>query len=245
MGSTHSLAFGLDHPLLALLVDRDADTRKMYAEYLTMSAGCETDEAEDGREALAKAISRHPDVIVTETRLPGLSGFDLCALLRRDTSTSRIPVIFVTGDAYETDVKRAHRAGADIVLTKPCLPDQLLAEMHRLIARGHELRERGTAARSIMAQQLERSNELLDKSQATILKKRVMLSRSHDRRDTTDPPIPPPPLVCPSCDMPLRYVRSHVGGVSIRHPEQWDYFECSSGCGAFQYRERTKKLRKV
>ena len=73
------------------LVDRDPDTRKMYAEYLRLSAACETDEAEDGREALAKAMSRHPDVIVTETRLPGINGFDLCTLLRRDTSTSAIP----------------------------------------------------------------------------------------------------------------------------------------------------------
>jgi CheY-like chemotaxis protein len=216
----------------------------MYAEYLSMSAGCETDEAEDGREALAKAISRRPDIIVTETRLSGLSGFDLCALLRRDTSTSTIPVIFVTGDAYETDVKRAERAGADVVLTKPCLPDHLFDEMRRLIVRAHALRERGTAARSTMVQQLERSNELLDKSEA-IFKKRVMLSRSHDRRDTTDPPIPPPALICPSCDTPLRYLRSHTGGVSVRHPEQWDYFECTAGCGTFQYRERTKKLRKV
>src|SRR5690349_114225 len=60
---------------LALLVDRDLDTRRMYAEYLRLS-GCAVEEAEDGREALAKAISHHPNVIVTETRLPGINGFD-------------------------------------------------------------------------------------------------------------------------------------------------------------------------
>ena len=52
-------------------------------------------------------------------------------------------------------------------------------------------------------------------------------------------------LVCPSCDQALKYLRSHIGGVSARHLEQWDYFECPAGCGSFQYRERTKKLRKV
>jgi CheY-like chemotaxis protein len=63
-----------------------------------------------------------------------------------------------------------------------------------------------------------------------------------DRFDTTRPPLMPPSLRCPSCGGPLRYVRSHVGGVSARHREQWDYFECRS-CGTFQYRQRTRKLR--
>ena len=41
------------------------------------------------------------------------------------------------------------------------------------------------------------------------------------------------------------YRRSHVGGVSSKHSEQWDYFDCEAGCGTFQYRTRTRKLRKV
>jgi hypothetical protein len=40
------------------------------------------------------------------------------------------------------------------------------------------------------------------------------------------------------------YEHSHVGGVSQRHPEQWDYYRCSA-CGRFQYRQRTRKLRRV
>src|SRR5438552_2208821 len=132
-----------DHAPLALLVDRDPDTRKMYAEYLRLSAACDTDEAEDGREALVKAMTRHPDVIVTETRLPGINGFDLCTLLRRDTSTSGIPIIFVTGDAFEADVRRAERAGADAFLPKPCLPEKLAGEIRRVLHESMELRQRG------------------------------------------------------------------------------------------------------
>ena len=63
---------------LTLLVDRDADTRRMYAEFLILSS-CSIEEAEDGREALAKAIARRPDIVVTETRLPGINGYDLTA----------------------------------------------------------------------------------------------------------------------------------------------------------------------
>jgi len=246
MASQPLLATGLDHVPLTLLVDRDADTRKMYAEYLQTSAGCEVDEAEDGREALAKALARHPDIVVTETRLPGISGFDLCALLRRDTTTSGIPIIFVTGDAFEPDVKRAQRAGADAVLTKPCLPEQLLGEIRHVLERSRDLHKRGTAARDHTGREVERSKNLLERSQDNTSKtRRIMLSRAHNRRDTSEPPITPPALICPNCDQPLRYTRSHIGGVSARHPEQWDYFECTAGCGTFQYRERTRKLRKV
>jgi hypothetical protein len=75
--------------------------------------------------------------------------------------------------------------------------------------------------------------------------RRTILSRTYQRVETTEPPVAPPSLVCPDCDQVLRYQRSHVGGVSARHPEQWDYFECANGCGMFQYRRRTRKLKKV
>jgi two-component system, cell cycle response regulator DivK len=229
--------------VMALLVDRDVDTRKMYAEYLRRSH-YDVDEAEDGREALAKAIDTHPDVVVTETRLPGMDGFALCALLHQDAATRDIPVVFVTGDAFEDDVRRAHAAGAESVLVKPCLPEDLLAELGRLKTVSKDLRARSRATTENVAQQIARSDVLIERSHAAI-KKRVTLSKALHRHDTITPPIPPPHLVCPVCDQALKYTRSHIGGVSARHLEQWDYYECTGGCGTFQYRERTKKLRKV
>jgi two-component system, cell cycle response regulator DivK len=195
-------------PPVALLVDRDADTRLMYGEYLRQLT-YQVDEADDGREALAKAISRHPAVIVTETRLPGMSGLELCRLLRHDSATRGIPIVVVTGDAFASDLTLAKAAGADAVLVKPCLPEQLEAEIRRVLS---ETREE---------------------------------SRPHQPRDTADPPQPPPTLLCPECDEPLRYQRSRIGGVNDRHREQWDYFECRRRCGMFEYRQRTRKVRRV
>jgi CheY-like chemotaxis protein len=228
---------------LALLVDGDRDTRTLYSEYLLRLSVCNSDEAADGREALAKAITGHPDVVVTETRLPGMNGFDLCRLLREDASTRTIPIVFVTGYAFEADVKRAAAAGADAVLVKPCLPEQLAGEICRLLRESDELRERARAVRDKVAVQLNRSAQLLDRSRE--VSRRTMLSRAYNRRDTTDPPNPPPALDCPACDQLLQYTRSHIGGVNERNAEQWDYFECAAGCGTFQYRQRTRKLRRV
>jgi hypothetical protein len=71
------------------------------------------------------------------------------------------------------------------------------------------------------------------------------MSRTHLRGETDLPPSSPPDLICPDCDRPLEYKSSQVGGVSERNAEQWDYFSCTAGCGMFQYRQRTRKVRKV
>jgi DNA-binding response OmpR family regulator len=227
-------------PIVALLVDRDDDTRSMYAEYLRL-AHYDIEEAADGREALAKAFARRPGVIVTETRLPGIDGFDLCRLLRSDAATSRTPILVVTADAYAREVERARAAGANEVLIKPCLPELLLANIRQVVRASAELRERSRLAVGKADEQLSRAVHLLDEAGHS----RPTLVRAHNRRQTTTPPLAPPTLKCPSCDAMLAYDHSHIGGVSERNMEQWDYFVCPRGCGTFQYRQRTRRLRKM
>ena len=209
---------------LVLLVDRDDDTREMYAEYFA-AAAVSIHQAADGRDALARAIARPPDLVVTETRLPGLDGYKLCALLRSEPKTRRVPIVVVTGDGYQADVSHARSAGADLVLIKPCLPEVLLAEMRRLVARTPGKPRRLSSAKA-----------------------GVGMSRAGKREDLIVPPAAPPVLVCPECHEFLIYQRSHVGTPSTADPrqrEQWDYFECAAGCGVFQYQQRTKALRRV
>lgn len=222
----------------ALLVDRDDVTRRSYADHLRQSAWA-TEEAADGREALAKALARRPDVIVTETHLPGISGYDLCEILKRDVATRGIPVVMLTADALQ----RATTSGADGVLSKPCLPAVLQAEIQRVLAISRDLSSRAAAAREKVHAQVASSTKRLDRARESA--RPAPLSHAYNRHDTTAPPVAPPDLICPECDHPLLYLRSHIGGVSARYAEQWDYFDCSAGCGTFQYRERTRKLRKV
>jgi two-component system, cell cycle response regulator DivK len=227
-------------PIRALVVDSDRDSRQMYTEYLQRAA-FEVFEAEDGREALAKAISRRPGIIVTETQLPGIDGFHLCELLRADLFTRATPIIVVTADAYPPDLVRAERAGADVVLTKPCLPDQLLATIRQCLEKSAALRERAVAARLNADRQIARAGVRLERSRRI----RKPMSHAFNRHNTVTPALTPPALRCPSCDRPLVYQDSHVGGVSEHHQEQWDYYECSGSCGTFQYRQRTRKLRSL
>ena len=116
-----------------LLVDRDAGTRRMYAEYLKRSS-CAIEEADDGREALAKAIARPPGIIVTETRLPGHQRLrpvraPAPATPRRGQSRSSSSPAMDS----KTTSNRASIVGADSVLVNPCLPETLLNEISRLL----------------------------------------------------------------------------------------------------------------
>jgi DNA-binding response OmpR family regulator len=133
MTSIHLDTVGDSRPR-ALIVDRDDDTRSMYATFLGFGVWT-ADQAEDGREALVKAGSIRYDAIVTETRLPFVSGYDLCERLKHDWMTAGTPIIVVTGDVFAADVARARRMGADAVLLKPCLPDMLTHELNRQLAR--------------------------------------------------------------------------------------------------------------
>ena len=233
---------------LALLADPDADTRQMYGEFLRVDF--DIDEAEDGRQALVKALSLHPSVVVTETRLPYVSGLELCRELRRDELTESIPIIMLTADAVARDLQLAEASGADSVLIKPCLPEQLAAEVHQLLARSTALRERARTLRERVGRQLARSEDLLTRSEdlltrSTIHVGRRPANRIHHRGETLAPPAPPPDLRCPSCYRPMTYLKSQIGGVNARNPEQWDYFECAACRMVVEYRQRTRRLRNV
>ena len=157
--------------------------------------------------------------------------------------TADIPVLFVTADAYEHELARLRAAGGQAVLVKPCLPEKLADAIAEALRRSSSWRRRIDRLQQKVDRQLQHATELV--GQTLTIRRRHSLSRSHDRRETTQPAILPLDLVCPTCDRPLKYVKSFIGGVSAKHPEQWDYFECPHGCGTFQYRQRTRKLRRI
>ncbi len=226
-------------PLRVLIADPDADTRALYQTALALD-GCYVIEATDGRDALTKALVQPPTLIISELRLPLMNGDALCEILRRDAATCSIPILIVTAEARSMALERIQEAGADAVLVKPTTPDAVVSEGRRLVARARELREQSAALLTRAVTQRDTSDELC----ARLHPHRTVLSKSHRRFTTTTPPTPPPSLTCPSCDRALQYEQSHVGGVSDRYAEQWDYYCCAT-CGTFQYRQRTHKLRRV
>jgi CheY-like chemotaxis protein len=117
---------------MILVVDDTLDARELYAEYLRI-AGLRAEVAEDGNDALVKAMALRPSVIVMDLAMPRMDGWEATRRLKAHPATRNIPVIALTGHVIERSRERAIEAGADGYLTKPCFPDSLLAEVHRVM----------------------------------------------------------------------------------------------------------------
>lgn len=119
---------------LVLVVDDYQDAREMYAEYLAYS-GFRVAEATNGVEALEKAFELLPDVILMDLSLPGMDGWAATRRLKTDERTRRIPVVALTGHALAGASESARQAGCDAFVTKPCLPDELVVQVRRMLDR--------------------------------------------------------------------------------------------------------------
>ena len=120
-----------DSPLI-LVVDDYQDAREMYAEYLQFS-GFRVAEARNGNEAVAQAFSLRPDLILMDLSLPGMDGWEATRVLKSDDRTKHIPVVALTGHALAGASEGARKAGCDSFVTKPCLPDDLVVEVRRML----------------------------------------------------------------------------------------------------------------
>jgi CheY-like chemotaxis protein len=117
---------------LVLLVDDFQDNREMYAEFLRFS-GLRVEEASNGLEALDKTFALLPDLVVMDLSLPGIDGWEATRRLKADARTKHIPVLALTGHALAGYSEGARQAGCDAFVTKPCLPEELLAEIRRVL----------------------------------------------------------------------------------------------------------------
>ena len=120
-----------DKPLV-LVVDDYQDAREMYAECLDAS-GFRVAEAETGDEAVAKAVALHPALIIMDLSLPGMDGWTATRVIKSDTRTASIPVVALTGNARASAATLAREAGCDAFLTKPCLPDDMVAIVRQFL----------------------------------------------------------------------------------------------------------------
>jgi CheY-like chemotaxis protein len=115
-----------------LVVDDYRDAREMYSEYLEFS-GFAVIQAGNGREAVQRAIDSDPDIILMDLSLPVMDGWEATRRLKADARTAGIPVVALTGHALAGVSEGARQAGCDAFIAKPCLPEDLVAEVRRLL----------------------------------------------------------------------------------------------------------------
>ena len=120
------------HQPLVLVVEDYQDAREMYAAYLSFS-GYRVAEATNGLEAIEKTIELMPDIILMDLALPRMDGWEATRRLKLDERTRHIPIVALTGHALAGFAEGARQAGCDAFVTKPCLPDALVAEIQRML----------------------------------------------------------------------------------------------------------------
>ena len=117
---------------LILIVDDNLDAREMYGMYLEHE-GFRWAEAVNGQEALTRARDERPALILMDATMPRMDGWEAVRRLKEDPQTQGIPLIMLTAHAFQEHRDRAARVGADAFLAKPVLPDQLAAEIRRVL----------------------------------------------------------------------------------------------------------------
>ena len=114
-----------------LIVDDDKHIAELISLYM-MKDGYETEEVYDGREAIRKAESFQPDLILLDLMLPGMDGYQVCTEIRK---TSRMPIIMLTAKGETFDKVLGLELGADDYIVKPFDPKELVARVKAVLRR--------------------------------------------------------------------------------------------------------------
>ena len=117
-----------------LIVEDEPDIRKLVQYNLTQERFSVL-EAEDGEQALKLLQREKPNLVILDLMLPGLSGMELCKLLRQRSETAKLPILMLTAKAGEADRIVGLEMGADDYLAKPFSPREMVARVRAILRR--------------------------------------------------------------------------------------------------------------
>jgi two-component system, OmpR family, alkaline phosphatase synthesis response regulator PhoP len=116
-----------------LAVDDEPNIRRLIQVNLERQ-GYTVEVAENGAIALEMVRANCPDLLVSDVMMPEMDGFELVANIRRDPALENLPIIMLTAKTQDKDVMEGYKRGADMYLTKPFNPAELLNFVKRLLA---------------------------------------------------------------------------------------------------------------
>jgi CheY-like chemotaxis protein len=116
-----------------LIAEDERDIRDLVTFTLGF-AGYEVVAASNGEEAVNLARQEIPDLILMDVRMPRMTGYEACAVLKADEKMKDIPVIFLSAKGQDTEIQTGLQAGAVEYLLKPFAPDQLTERIQAVLA---------------------------------------------------------------------------------------------------------------
>jgi len=123
-----------------VVVDDDRTVSRAVRESL-LPDGYVVDCPTDPRTALMDAIRDAPDLVILDVNMPGMTGWEFCAILRRQSTTREVPVLFLTGRSEVKDRITAMQLGGSDFLGKPFGTADLRRKVHSLLSQSHAMEE--------------------------------------------------------------------------------------------------------
>lgn len=117
-----------------LIAEDERDIRELVVFTLEFG-GFEVIAATNGQEAVELARQHRPDLILLDVRMPKMSGYEACRLLKAQEETRTIPVVFLSAKGQEAEIREGLAAGADAYILKPFAPDELIQQIRALLDR--------------------------------------------------------------------------------------------------------------
>ncbi|HDQ70497.1 MAG TPA: response regulator [Chloroflexi bacterium] len=129
-----------------LVVDDEIESVKLIG-LMLQRRGYEIVAARSGSQALEKAYSEHPDLVILDVMMPDMDGYEVCRRLRADPDTANLPIIMFTSKAMVDDKVTGFQAGADDYLTKPVHPEELASRIEAVLLRSARKQVEGQSER--------------------------------------------------------------------------------------------------
>lgn len=123
-----------EHKTRILLVDDEPSIVKMVSKRLEVE-GYEVSVATDGQDALRKAQTELPNLIILDLMLPKMNGYEVCRLLKFDQKFQHIPIVLFTAKSQDQDEQMGKECGADAYIRKPFKAQELLEQLRALLNR--------------------------------------------------------------------------------------------------------------
>lgn len=123
-----------------LLID-DNKELLTYLSQVLIAANYQVVTAEDGKQGYQACLYHLPDIVVSDVVMPNMSGLELINAMRIHNDLKHIPIVLLTSEIEKEQQISGIKQGADEYLTKPFIPDELLAKLDRLIARRNSLKQ--------------------------------------------------------------------------------------------------------
>ena len=117
-----------------LIAEDERDIRDLITFTLGF-AGFEVVAASNGEEAVNLARKEIPDLILMDVRMPRMTGYEACAIMKADAKLKDVPVIFLSAKGQDSEIQTGLQAGAADYLLKPFAPDQLTERIQSVLAR--------------------------------------------------------------------------------------------------------------